>query len=74
MQNELCCLCFSDDRELREAPCQERPELVDGNAGMYHCPDCGTMLLAGIGHFRVCELCFRSLSELPDVCMAVKQS
>lgn len=35
----------------RRLPCPEDPELLRGQPiGMYHCPDCGMMVLAGMPH------------------------
>lgn len=53
----LCGRCLADG-ELYPANCTERPELM-GNApiGMYHCPDCGAMLLAGVPHPPLCAQC-----------------
>jgi len=54
----ICGRCF-EERELFPAPCQEKPELLLGQPiGMYHCPDCGTMLLAGFPHPYFCKDCF----------------
>lgn len=30
--------------------CRHDPRTVTGAIGMYHCPDCGIMVLAGYGH------------------------
>ena len=43
---------------LVAAPCNEKPEALKGAPlGMYHCPDCGAMVLAGIEHPPLCEAC-----------------
>ena len=33
-----------------ELPCNYKPELVTGAIGMFHCPECGEMILAGMPH------------------------
>jgi hypothetical protein len=30
--------------------CEHKPELTEGPIGMYHCPECGKMVLAGMPH------------------------
>lgn len=53
----LCCRCY-DEVELFPATCAERPELLaETPIGMYHCPDCGAMVLAGLPHPPLCRLC-----------------
>ena len=54
-----CCgRCYAEGVELHDPLCQEKPEERLGEPlGMYHCPDCGAMLLAGIPHPPVCALC-----------------
>lgn len=53
----LCGRCF-EEGPLVPAPCDEHPELLQSAAiGMYHCPDCGAMLLAGYPHPQVCPRC-----------------
>lgn len=55
---QLCGRCYDPVRELFPASCAEKPEtLVGVPIGQYHCPDCGTMLLAGMPHPNVCALC-----------------
>ena len=57
MDGPLCCRCY-DEGEVFPATCAERPELlVDAPIGMYHCPDCGAMVLAGVPHPPLCRLC-----------------
>jgi hypothetical protein len=53
----LCGRCYDEVTELFESPCDEKPEHTHGAIGMYHCPDCGAMLLAGMEHFQVCARC-----------------
>jgi hypothetical protein len=52
----MCGRCFADNVPLFPAKCAEKPELHT-NLGMYHCPDCGAMLMGGIPHFDMCQLC-----------------
>ena len=33
-----------------ETRCDYKPELVTGPIGMFHCPGCGEMVVAGIEH------------------------
>ena len=45
---------FERHHGLAEIFCPERPELLKGAPiGMYHCPCCGVMLLAGLSHPKV---------------------
>lgn len=63
-KNPLCCICYNEfpEEELVATPCEEKPEeLLNTSIGMYHCPDCGAMLLAGIPHFPVCKTCLEML-------------
>lgn len=61
----LCGRCYSETTVLLDPPCQEKPELLKGEAiGMYHCPDCGAMLLACVPHPKVCQRCFDHPDEL----------
>lgn len=43
--------------ELFTPTCTEKPEDTHGAIGMYHCPDCGAMILAGLPHPLVCARC-----------------
>jgi hypothetical protein len=53
----LCGRCY-DDGPTFPANCAERPELLAWQAiGMYHCPDCGAMVVAGWPHPELCRLC-----------------
>lgn len=63
----LCGKCFSEEAELFDSPCREKPELLRGTLmGMYHCPDCGTMLVAGFPHPKVCARCKEELTSAND--------
>jgi len=54
----MCCRCYDFVDELFPTNCEEKPELLkDAAIGMYHCPDCGAMLLAGFPHPPLCKLC-----------------
>lgn len=53
----MCVACFVE-RPLSPARCSEKPErLLGAPIGMYHCPDCGAMVLAGFPHPPLCEDC-----------------
>lgn len=53
----LCCRCY-DSGPLFPATCEEKPEQwLHTGLGMYHCPDCGAMVLAGLPHPDLCDLC-----------------
>ncbi len=54
----MCGRCYDETSELFPANCQEKPELLKGAPiGMYHCPDCGAMIMAGIKHPPLCKRC-----------------
>jgi rubrerythrin len=53
----ICGRCCDSKVELYPANCKEKPENTHGPIGMYHCPDCGTMVLAGFEHPWLCKLC-----------------
>lgn len=60
----MCGRCYDLVTELFPSGCNKRPELLAGQPiGMYHCPDCGAMLMAGIPHPQVCIRC--QLKEHP---------
>ena len=53
----ICCRCYTIT-EVFPAKCEEKPELLkDMPIGMYHCPDCGGMILAGLPHPPLCARC-----------------
>jgi hypothetical protein len=57
MTEPMCARCM-DERELFPALCVEKPELLEGAPiGMYHCPDCGAMVMAGMPHPALCAAC-----------------
>jgi len=54
----FCPRCLDEVMELFPALCNEKPErLVNVPLGMYHCPDCGSMVLAGVPHPQLCARC-----------------
>lgn len=56
-ETDICgrCYCFGP---VRPARCPERPERLRGAPiGMYHCPYCGAMVLAGLPHPPLCGAC-----------------
>lgn len=53
----LCARCGSAEEELFPTECRHKPEHTTAPIGMYHCPDCGTMVLAGSPHFYLCSGC-----------------
>ena len=40
---------------MKKSDCTFKPELVSGPIGMFHCPECGEMQLAGMGHTGIME-------------------
>jgi hypothetical protein len=57
----MCGRCYAQGVELFPAPCTEKPEELMGQPlGMYHCPDCGAMVIAGLPHPELCALCRNS--------------
>ena len=55
---KLCGRCYEEVDELFDSNCIEKPEeLIGQSIGQYHCPNCGTMIMAGIEHFKVCKRC-----------------
>lgn len=53
----LCGRCYEEEK-LYPAKCGDKPEEKAGlPMGMYHCPDCGAMLLSGMKHPDLCERC-----------------
>ena len=67
----MCGRCYADDVPLFPAKCAERPELHT-NLGMYHCPDCGAMLMGGLPHFDMCQLCIDRQHPNYDVLTTVR--
>jgi hypothetical protein len=53
----MCGRCY-DEVEVFPANCEEKPEDLKGQPiGMYHCPDCGAMVVAGLPHPPLCKRC-----------------
>jgi hypothetical protein len=51
-----CTKCKINDIET--PICDEKPETLLGQPiGMYHCPDCGEMVLVGYEHPYLCKKC-----------------
>lgn len=54
----MCGRCTDFVDKLYPPKCLEKPESPERTGlGMYHCPECGTMLVAGIPHPWVCKDC-----------------
>jgi hypothetical protein len=61
-----CGRCF-DEGPVFPATCSERPEEKGGlPIGMYHCPDCDSMLVAGLAHPLLCARCLKGEHPLFD--------
>jgi hypothetical protein len=55
---KMCGRCYDFVDELFPANCQEKPETLLGQPlGMYHCQDCGAMVVAGVPHPKLCKRC-----------------
>jgi len=53
-----CGRCYSEADALYESNCDDDPQAPEnGNQGMYHCTDCGAMVLGGMPHPPLCLLC-----------------
>jgi hypothetical protein len=54
----MCGRCYDEVGKLFKANCSEDPmKLAGAPIGMYHCPDCGAMVVAGFPHPELCLLC-----------------
>jgi hypothetical protein len=62
----MCGRCFDEVAALFPANCIECPEDRTGALGMYHCPECGAMLLAGTPHPEMCARCLKREHPLFD--------
>ena len=61
----LCGRCYGEVDAIYPANCAEKPEKPHGQPhGMYRCPDCKAMLLAGYPHPSLCIRCLNR--EHPD--------
>ena len=57
-KKKICGRCYDEVDDVFPANCNEKPEeLTNQPIGQYHCPDCGAMLLAGLPHLDLCQLC-----------------
>ena len=55
---KMCGRCYDEVESTHPTNCNEKPEeLIGMPIGMYHCPDCGTMILAGLKHPELCTKC-----------------
>lgn len=58
LTQKVCPRCHCDVEDVFPAKCSEQPEkLADMPIGQYHCPDCGTLVMAGINHPGLCRAC-----------------
>lgn len=64
-QKEFCCRCLNEfDENDSRSSCKEKPEKRTASLmGQYHCPDCGSMVLAGYEHPAICESCSIEVEE-----------
>jgi hypothetical protein len=54
----MCGRCYAEGVDTFPTNCAEKPEtLLGAPLGMYHCPDCGAMVVAGIPHPDLCQMC-----------------
>lgn len=51
----ICGRCY-DEGDTFPPNCAGKCER-QGNLGMYHCPDCGAMVLGGLPHPDLCRRC-----------------
>ena len=64
----MCGRCYDFVPEVFPPNCEEKPEsMLDQPIGMYHCPDCGAMLIAGIPHPELCAPCFSRAHPSIDI-------
>lgn len=56
----MCGRCYDMGVEIFPTNCTEKPENFAGAPlGMYHCPDCGAMVVAGMLHPELCQICIQ---------------
>lgn len=55
----MCGRCYDEVDVVFLANCSDPSLLKGGPIGMYHCPDCGAMVVAGIPHPPLCSRCWR---------------
>lgn len=64
----MCGRCYAEGVEMFPANCNEKPEkLIGVPLGMYHCPDCGAMVLAGVEHPQLCRTCLDRQNPYFDI-------
>lgn len=67
IDDKICGRCYEESVPLFPANCAEKPEILAGAPiGMYHCPDCGAMVLAGVPHSLLCERCLNRVHPAFD--------
>ena len=55
---KICGKCYAEVDEVYPTRCNEKPEgLIEQPLGIYHCPDCGAMVVAGLPHPYLCKEC-----------------
>lgn len=63
---KICGRCLKEFPEhyIKSSGCNEKPEEKIGQPiGMYHCPECDTMLVAGVKHLPICIECKRKINN-----------
>lgn len=66
--SDMCGRCYAEG-PVRSANCDEKPESLLGQPlGMYHCPDCGAMVMAGVPHPDMCQRCIDRQHPAFDQC------
>jgi len=55
--DKMCGRCYDLVGETYEANCEPQRYFEDVPIGMYHCPDCGAMIMAGLPHPELCLTC-----------------
>lgn len=70
MKLTMCGRCYEEVDELFSPNCSDKPETLLGQPlGMYHCPDCGAMVIAGVPHPKLCKRCLDRVHPGFDVAM-----
>lgn len=63
----MCGRCYDEVEETFAPTCAEKPEELLGEPiGMYHCPDCGAMVIAGVPHPELCKPCLEGVHPAFD--------
>jgi hypothetical protein len=56
----MCCRCYDIVPKLYPSNCDHDPVALRGEPiGTYHCPSCGSPILAGVKHPPMCILCIK---------------